>query len=582
AENIVLLGIVWLLLIAGAWALGELSSERAILDLRGLGIMLVGPLVWLVTVLLIAGPAGARLLIDLSGAARLPHGHLFVIALALTVAAGGYPALAWLRKRALISTPAGLGAVALAIMPAALFVGARTFSIGATLTSGWPELNIGKPSITTGIVLAVLGALSVAVAGLLALGRRDPRSLVAALTLAQAGWGLVGLGVGAPLSELGVTLLLATSVLGLGAVIAALVAGGAITADVEPDSAGPRVFGEPLRPALMFAWLAGCATLVGVPLLAGFAPLQLISAESLTGSRLNIPLVGLAWVGSALLAIALTRATAPAFSAPIGADYALADEEDAESDTTDDEDADVTDEESGAETTGAGSATGPELRLEELPGIALGVLLVIAGVAPAIAVTLARDAAGATLQAGALDAVLDPNSSGYSAGVGQWFATPVVILVVVIALVMAYLRTRLPRSVHPLYLAGAQPEAEVAGAVVEGSVEPAEAGTSTELATVDAEGAPPPAELEALPEPGEAWSDLRPALRSNWVTPGVVWLGLNDETEEADATGEVAEDDVADEDESDADTTTANDAASLRAVASDSSEPAAEAAGEEP
>ncbi len=553
AENIVLLGLVWIALVAVAWWLGELSSEASVFDWRGLTLMVVGPVVWLVTTLLIAGPAGARRLLDLTGAARLPTGHLFVIALALTFAAGGYPALAWLRKRASIATPAGLAAVALAIMPAALFVGARTFSIGATTSNHWAALNIGKPSLTIGIVLTLLGAVSVAAAGLLALGRRDPRSLVASLILAQAGWGLVGLGIGAPLSLLGVTLLLATGVLGLGAVMAALVASGAITADVEPESAGPRILGEPLRPALLFAWVVGVASLVGAPLFAGFAPQQLISAEALTGPRLSIPLVGLAWAGSVALAIAMIRATAPAFTAPLvaiydtdaGADLAASDASDA-NDTNeasaerDAEDAADDDDEQEAQPIGAG----PELRLEELPGVALGVVIVLAGVAPGVALMLASGAAGATMQAGALDGLVASSSSGYSAGVGQWFATAPVILVVVGALVLAYLRSRMTREIRPIYLAGQEPDTVLVGAP-----------SAVDAVDADADDAPP-AELAELPEPTDTWGDLRSALRSGWLTPGAAWLGLDQDGDEDDAEDEIeddaegeAEDEAEDEDE---------------------------------
>ncbi|HEX8994689.1 MAG TPA: proton-conducting transporter membrane subunit [Ktedonobacterales bacterium] len=517
AENIALLGIVWVALVVAAWGLGELGSETAILDWRGLGPMVAGPIVWLVTTLLIAGPAGARRLLDLTGAARLPMGHLLVISLALVFAAGGYPALAWLRKRASISSPAGLAAVSLAVMPAALLVGARTFSIGATLSDSWPALNIGRPSITIGIVLTLLGAVSVALAGLQALGRRDPRSLLAALTLAQAGWGLVGLGVGAPVSLLGVTLLLATSVIGLGAVISSLVAGGAITADVEPDSAGPRIFGEPLRPALLFAWLAGAASLVGAPLFAGFAPQQLITGEGLTGPRPSIPLIGLAWIGSVLLAIALTRAIAPAFSAPVVAVY----DEETELDDGEVSEAEGTEEAEEQEASEL-PAPPPELRLEELPGIALGALILIAGVAPGVALIVASGAAGATLQAGALNDVVASSSSGYTAGVGQWFATAPVIFVAVASLALAYVRSRMPREIRPLYVSGQEP-AELAAAAVDESGE-----------------AEPAAELAALPEPVEAWSELRPAFRSGWLTPGAAWLGL-EEANEADDDGDSAD-----------------------------------------
>lgn len=549
AENIALLGIVWIALIAVAWALGELGSESAILDWRGLSLMVVGPLVWLVTVFLIAGPAGARRLLDLTGAARLPMGHLFVLSLALIFAAGAYPALAWLRKRASIATPAGLAAISLAVMPAALFVGARTYSIGATLTNSWPELNIGKPSITIGIVLTLFGALSVAAAGLLALWRRDPRSLVAALTLGQAGWGLVGLGVGAPLSLLGVTLLLATGVFGLGAVIAALVAAGAVTADVEPDSAGPRVLGEPLRPALMFAWIAGVASLVGAPLLAGFPAQQLISAEALTGPRLSIPLVGVAWVGSALLAIALIRATAPAFTAPLVAIYAD-DEEFSEEENADEGDEHVApadepeaDELDAAGSVGEGEALAvvesPELRLEELPGIALGALILIVGVAPGVALNLATGAAGSTLQVGALDGIVASSSSGYAAGVGQWFATAPVIFVVVVSLALAYLRSRMPREIRPLYLGGQEATTATTAAGAVPGAEAVEAGEAVE--TEEMEEVATPAELVALPEPAETWSDLHSMLRSAWLTPGGAWLGLDGDESASDEDGEYDE-----------------------------------------
>jgi hypothetical protein len=297
----------------------------------------------------------------------------------------------------------------------------------------------------------------------------------------------------------------------------------------------------------------------------------------------------MAWVGSALMAIALTRATAPAFSAPVGVDYLDEEDEVDEVDagdaaepqsdasshaltdaTTTTEDSD--DETNAGDEVAAGDgedddetpiASSPELRLEELPGVALAALIIIVGVAPTLALSLAREAAGATLQAGALTALLDPSSSGYAAGVGQWFATPPVILVVVVALALAYLRTRLPRSVRPLFLGGAQ----------------AETGETTEVATEDETAEP--AELVALPEPAETWSDLRPALRSNWVTPGVVWLGLNDEESASDEATEDAADDDAEEDADDGEQTTAEDEASLRSVGASSSEPTAEATGDE-
>ncbi len=323
AENIAWLLLTWLLVIGASWALGELGSDPQSLDWKSLTLMAAPPLVWFITTMLIAGPAGDWRLIDLMGGTKFPIGHLFVMTLAVAVAAGAWPALGWMRKRASITAPVGLGAAALAVMPAALFVGARTFSIAQTVSSEWPAFTIAKPPITIGVSLALLGAVTVLFAGLLALGRRDGRGLLASSALAVAGWGLLGLGVGEPLAGLGLILLLTTSTLGLGAMLAALVASGAVTADIEPDSAGPHIFGEPARPAALFAWVVGAATVVGLPLFAGFAPLQIISAAALPGPRVVIPLVGLAWGGATLLLIGLLRATAPAFTSPV---VALVDE----------------------------------------------------------------------------------------------------------------------------------------------------------------------------------------------------------------------------------------------------------------
>ncbi|MEO7002920.1 MAG: proton-conducting transporter membrane subunit, partial [Ktedonobacterales bacterium] len=313
ADNLLWLAFTWLLLVALVWGLGELGSGVETLDWFGLGAMAIGPLVWLAITLLAAIPVKATRLFDLGGQPRFTVWHVIGYALALACAGGAYPFLLWVRRRASFTTPAGVATVALVALPATLLVGLRTYAIVQGSDNSWPKFSPAAP-ITSGVGFAVLGAASVLVCGLLALGRRDGRSLVALLAVTQVGWGLLGLGVGAPLGALGVTLLLATSVLGLGAATAALVAGGALAADIEPESAGPRAFGAKLQPFTLFAWCVGVASLVGTPLLAGFASQQVISAAALGVTTLNVPLVGIAWAGDALLALALLRATAAAFA----------------------------------------------------------------------------------------------------------------------------------------------------------------------------------------------------------------------------------------------------------------------------
>jgi formate hydrogenlyase subunit 3/multisubunit Na+/H+ antiporter MnhD subunit len=152
--------------------------------------------------------------------------------------------------------------------------------------------------------------LTICISGLLALGRRDSRTLIAYLAVTQVGWGLLALGAGDPTSMIGLIVLLTTGVTGLGAMLSALFAGGTLTSDIEPEAAGPRPFGVPVQPVSLFAWIAGALTLLGAPLFGGFVALQMISASIIHTRGLVVPLLGAAWAGEALLGLAVLRATA--------------------------------------------------------------------------------------------------------------------------------------------------------------------------------------------------------------------------------------------------------------------------------
>jgi hypothetical protein len=147
------------------------------------------------------------------------------------------------------------------------------------------------------------------------------------------------------------------------------------------------------------------------------------------------------------------------------------------------------------------------------------------------------------MQAGALDGLVVASSSGYTAGVGEWFVTAPVIFVVIGALALAWVRSRTSREIRPIYLAGQTPDAVAAG------VNDANEANDSD----DGEQA---AELVALPEPTETWGDLRGALRSGWLTPGAAWLGLDHEDTES----AVGEEDVEDAEDA-GDDTDATDAA---------------------
>jgi formate hydrogenlyase subunit 3/multisubunit Na+/H+ antiporter MnhD subunit len=596
ADTIVWLALAWIALAALAWGVGEVGAELGDLDYRSLALMVAGPVLWLVVMLLIAAPMGAARISDLAGVGGASIWLVLLVCVFLALAGGAYPFNGWVRRRAIVTPPVGFAAVVLAALPAALFVAGRTY--GALQDSGnlWPQLGAATPPITIGIALVLLGAVTVAICGLLALSFRDGRTLVALLATAQIGWGLLALGIGRPLSALAVVVLLATTVLGLGALVAALFAGGMLTAGEEPEGAGPQPFAAPPRALPLVAWILGATALVGAPLFGGFIARQLTSASSLTAAQLTIPLTGLAWVGDALLALALVRATAPALfakpaieegegegegesealpgasetplppvvqppeplagtaqTAPAGMAGAGAGAESVEDESREAEDElgeeDVEGEEYEEEEEEELTPRTPwreRLRAIEpahLPGVVLALLALVVGIAPGLLFLVGGlSAARAILQPGALDQILQLLPLGYIAGPSEWLPSLVWIAVVILAVLAALIREiarPAPRVVRPL-AAATQARLEPASRVIPADLE---AGVAPEG---EPELEPVAAGVAPLAEPGDVWKDLAGTVDSGWTVPGAPWLLGDLDEDDGEDDGE-DEDDVTDE-----------------------------------
>jgi formate hydrogenlyase subunit 3/multisubunit Na+/H+ antiporter MnhD subunit len=503
ADNVAWMVLCWIVVALLAWALGEVGSEFATLDYVGLGFTLLGPVLWLIAMLFVVNTGHAPALLDLTGAGTVTFWQSVLIAIALGAAGGGYPFLAWLRRRAAFATPAGLAATVVGVIPAALFVGARTYGALASQGGLWPIIGVANPPITAGIAFVLLGALSVATSGLLALGRRDVRSLIALLAAAQTGWGLLAIGLEHPASVGALVLLLATTVLGMGALLGSAIAGGMIAADEEPEGAGPRPYDRPLRVLPLIAWGLGVVTLLGVPLFAGFTVRELLTAGALQGAKLDIPLVGLAWIGEALLALALLRAAAPALT------YTAADEEPDASEEAPER------------------ANGWREYLPALPGALFAALGLLLGIVPQAFFGLGANLAAADL--------LQPNrfardvrvtTTGFILPTGQWLPSIAWALVLVLIVVFALLQMLRPRAAHP----AESPEAEEIA--VDGVV-----ADEDELA-----------ETASPMSPAEAWDQLRPVFASEWLQPGTSLLldGTDDEADDGEAAEEVSDQDAAD------------------------------------
>lgn len=581
ADSLVWFAIAWIVLAVLAWGVGELGAEPGDLDRLSLILMGLGPLLWLIAMLPLAAPIGASRMSDLAGVGGESVWFVLLVCLFLALAGGAYPFNGWVRRRAIFTPPVGFAAVVLALLPAALFAGGRTY---ATLQTSaptpdaanlWPQLGAAVPPITIGIVLVLLGALTVAISGMIALAYRDGRTLVALLATAQVGWGLLALGIGRPLSTAALVALLATTVLGLGALVASLFVGGMLTRGEEPDGTGPRAFGAPLQPLNLLAWTLGSLALVGAPLFGGFIARHLTSAAALSAAQLTVPLTGLAWVGDALLAIALVRATVPAWLAPakeaMAPELATADEMGREAalgaemagappteaaavgtataaavaraeelaDAAQEDALEVEQAEQGeepGETEGVGDeeefeeeevepgryrpSWGERLRSVqpvELIGLALAVLALIIGIVPQWLFLLGgQDAAQSLLQPGTLAPTFQVTTLGYVAGASQWLPSlawiAVAILVVLAALVAEIARPS-PRVPSP----ARSPEVSAEAVPV-----PAGAAALTPVG---------PAALASMSEPAAVWKDLAGAIDSGWTVPGINWL-LSDLEEE--------------------------------------------------
>ena len=548
SDNLLWLGLAWVVLVALAWLLGEQGAESGELDYLGLACMLIGPVVTVLLLIVIAIVPKEHTLFGLAGHSAASPFQIILLAIALTLAGGGYPFVAWVRRRAAFTTPSGFAALLVLALPAVIFVAARSWAALRSYNGLWPEIGAVIPPITGGIALAVLGALTLAISGLLALGRRDGRTLVALLATAQVGWGLFALGSSEPAAAIGVVFLLATSVVGLGAMITSLVAGGALTSDDEPDAAGPLPFGLAPRPLNLFAWCAGAATLLGVPFFGGFVARHLMTSGTLSGTKLAIPLLGLAWLGDALFAVALIRATVLAFRANPDDLAVDASDVDETADETADEDEDE-DKDAGTVKPARSWAT-TTTELLELPGVVLALIALALGIFPqtflSMGVLFATDQLAPE---GAANGILRVVPFGYATNNSQWLPGIFWLAALALGVVVALLRIGSQRTAVTLETSG---DEQLTGM-----------------------------ESDALDEPGAVWLDLAPSFTSPWTQVAGRQLigGIDEDDEYAEALDEEADEDAEDEedeegdDDSDADVTIPPDAPEDDAVEPESAEP---------
>ncbi|MGH2487956.1 MAG: hypothetical protein ACRDHE_18295, partial [Ktedonobacterales bacterium] len=258
------------------------------------------------------------------------------------------------------------------------------------------------------------------------------------------------------------------------------------------------------------------------PLMGGFVAREMISAGAIHAGGLAIPLVGLAWAGDAVLALAILRATAPAFTDLFARGGEPVDQV-TDDETADDDEAEIErDEQEPAEAPAPTRVTLPRLTLADLrytPGVIFAALALVIGIAPQLLLRFGATLAGnALLTSSGLDGATRVSFSGYISGTGQWLPTLSWLGVVVLVALLAVVVPRGSRVAAPALA----PEAAL--------------GDDEDRAR----------EMAGLAEPVDAWDELAPAMQSMWTLPGSLWLlAGTDEDEEPPV---LANDDEDDED----------------------------------
>ena len=124
SDNLLWLGLVWLALVALTWYLGEQGAESNNLDYRGLIALLLGPALTVLLLLLVAITTKDHTFYGLAGHSAASPWQILLLAITLSLAGGGYPFVAWVRRRAAFATPSGFGALLALALPVVMLAGA--------------------------------------------------------------------------------------------------------------------------------------------------------------------------------------------------------------------------------------------------------------------------------------------------------------------------------------------------------------------------------------------------------------------------------------------------------------------------
>ncbi len=317
-DNVLLLTLCWSGVGFVAWLMarpeGALrpSSTQEWIDLP---LLTAGPILFVLAMIFPMVTGKTLSLFDMTGHPVFGFWTAFLLIAVLAVAAAIYPFISWVRRVAQGVLPEAVGVLLLLLTPLAVVVFGRmlpTLAPGGT----WPTGHAGPITFPVNVLSLILGVLTVVIAGIVLLFERDLLVISALLSTMTLGWCFAAYGTNDPHALVGVTLLLFVQTVSIGALMA-------IWSSLEWAGRDLRV--EDLAglardlPGHFAALGLAMLSLVGTPLLAGFAGMATID-QGIIGEGGTAALGGaLIWIGNALALLAVVRVLARALTHVPGA-----------------------------------------------------------------------------------------------------------------------------------------------------------------------------------------------------------------------------------------------------------------------
>jgi formate hydrogenlyase subunit 3/multisubunit Na+/H+ antiporter MnhD subunit len=277
-----------------------------------LALFTLGPILFGLAMIYPAKINSTSSLYDMTGQHAIGFGAGIVLIIVLAFAAGMYPFIIWVRRVAQGVLPEAAGVLLLLQTPLALVMLARMITLMA-FKGTWPIAHIGPATFTLNSLALILGVITIIVCGFVLLFERDLLAFTGFLNALILGWGFIAIGTGDQRALVGLVFVLLAQTLGIGTLLAVWSSFEWANRDLQVrDLVG---MARDL-PGHFAAMLLAALSLVGMPLLAGFAAMATID-QSLLSEGGTAALGGaIIWIGNGLALVGVGRLLIAALGTP--------------------------------------------------------------------------------------------------------------------------------------------------------------------------------------------------------------------------------------------------------------------------